>query len=457
MYPRIILAGTHSGTGKTTVTLGLISALKNKGYRVQPFKVGPDYIDPSYHSQLNGSACRNLDSWLFSKDAVLEIFQRHAQSKDISIIEGVMGLYDGFGDTEKGSTAHIAKILNCPVILIMDAKSMSRSAAAAALGFKKFDPEVNISGIILNNVSSERHFEYLKNAIEQNAGIPVLGSMPKDAALKLDERHLGLVPAHEKGLKACFKSRLTSLTQKSIDINKILKISRSSGALPSFKKTIFIAKKPSGIKIAVAFDSAFNFYYQDNLDILQMLGSGIVKFSPLRHKRLPENIHGLYIGGGYPELFCSRLSGNTGLKKDIYKRSLEGLPIYAECGGLMYLVKEVEDFKKRKYPMAGIFNAKIAMASRLQALGYVTAETVNDNILSKKGDQIRSHIFHWSYLKDTNSSLRFAYRIKKNKDKAFYDGLIKGNTLASYSHIHFASNINFARNFIGACRRYKNG
>lgn len=455
-YPRIILAGTNSGVGKTTLSLGIMLVLRKQGLNVQPFKVGPDYIDPTYHAQVTGKTSHNLDSWLLSQDVIPELFKRQAKKADISIIEGVMGLYDGLKDSEEGSTAHLAKMLTCPVILILDARSLSRSAAAIALGYREFDKKVNIAGIVLNNIGSDNHYAYVKSSIEKKTKIPVLGYLPKSPDLKLPERHLGLVPTEEKKLHRDFYRRLSNLVEENIDIGEILKISRQAQALPGKKRQIFL---PGFIKervtVAVARDKAFSFYYQDNLDILNHLGARIIEFSPLRDKKLPEDIDGLYIGGGFPELFASRLSRNVKLKKEIHQRAEDGLPIYAECGGLMYLVERLIDFEKKTFPMTGIFKGSVSMTGRLQALGYVNAETITDNILSKKGAKIRAHIFHWSYLDDIPKNMRFAYRIKKSKDKIFYDGLVEGNVLAGYMHLHFASDINFAKNFIKSCQEHR--
>lgn len=459
IYPRVILAGIHSGAGKTTLSLGIMSALCKKGLKVQPFKTGPDYIDPSYHTQATGVISRNLDSWLLSKDTILELFLKEAANADISIIEGVMGLYDGLADTEEGSTAQLSKILKCPVILILDARSLSRSAAAICLGYKEFDKAVEIKGVIVNNIGSNNHYHSIKSAIEKRAGIPVIGYLPKSHALKLPERHLGLVPVPEQKLRADFYRKLSNLISRHIDLNKIVSIGSKAQPLAESKwkeKAIFLPKPVKNrVTIAVAFDEAFNFYYRDNLDILESLGARLVKFSPLRDDKLPKGLSGVYIGGGFPELFAVKLSANKKLKKQIRQQAGLGLPIYAECGGLMYLTEKLEDFNKNKLPMVGIFKGTVNMGKKLQALGYVKIETIKDNILSKKGAKIRGHVFHWSYLDNLPDKSAFAYKIRKNKDRIFYDGLIQDNVLASYAHLHFASDINFAKNFINSCRHHK--
>ncbi len=464
--PRLIIAGTHSGVGKTTLTLGIISALRKKGVNVQAFKTGPDYIDPTYHAQGSGKACGNLDTWLLSKAAVFELFKRRAEGADISIIEGVMGLYDGLKSGEEGSTAHLAKVLDCPVILMQDARSLSRSAGAVALGYKEFDKKINIAGIILNNIGSVNHYNYVKVAIERKTKIPVLGYLPRDPDLKISKRHLGLIPSAEKPLEPDFHKKLSMLVEKNINLARLMEIGRKARPFPSHRDRIFTptpkslvwgfkkAISKNRVTIAVAKDEAFNFYYQDNLDILSHLGSEIITFSPLRDRELPKGINGLYIGGGFPELFASRLSKNKALLASIYKASEQGLPIYAECGGLMYLVEAIQDFKNKKFPMVGIFKSTISMGERLKSLGYVDLQVVKDNILSARGDRNKAHLFHWSHLTGIPKNSSFAYKIVKDGN-IIYDGLIRRNVLAGYAHLHFGSDLNFAKNFISSCIKFK--
>ena len=453
--PRIVFAATQSGSGKTTVTLGVMLALRKMGLRVQPFKAGPDYLDPMHHSAVCARISRNLDSWLMQPGAILELFARNAKGADISIVEGVMGLYDGLRDSEYGSTAHLAKILKAPVILILNAASFSRSAAAIVLGCKEFDKRVNLAGIILNNIGSLNHYHFAKSAIEKKTKIPVLGFLPKDAGIKLPERHLGLVPAGEKKPDAGLYAKLSALVEKNIDIRSIIKISKQA---PGFTKVnLSFPRKADALQvtIAVARDKAFNFYYQDNLEILKALGARLVEFSPLKDKSLPAGIDGMYIGGGYPELFAAKLAENNRLKEEILKYAKLGLPIYAECGGLMYLVKNIIDFHGRAFSMAGVFDCSAVMANKRQALGYIEIKVRKDNILSRQGNKIRAHTFHWSYLKNVSGKDDFAYGVSKNKEKEYPDGLVRENVLASYAHLHFASNINLARNFIKNCVDYK--
>ena len=455
-YPRIMISATQSGAGKTTIALGLMLALRKRGLNVQPFKVGPDYIDPTYHSLASGNACRNLDSWLLKPEVVLELFEKEARKADISVIEGVMGLYDGIRDKEQGSSAHVAKILDCPVILIINVASLSRSAAAIALGYLEFDKKVHISGIILNNIGSQNHYHYVKTAIEKKTRIPILGFLPKNQDIRVSERHLGLIPTEEKKLGKHLCRKLCAFVEKNIDIESILNISRKAKSLPCARKTIFFGtSNRQNLSIAIARDKAFNFYYQDNLDILKHLGARLIDFSPLKDKALPKNIEGIYIGGGFPELFALGLSRNVNLKKEIFHQAHSGLPIYAECGGLMYLVKKLIDFEGKAYSMAGIFDCAVVMAKKLQALGYIEIKVLQDNVLSRRADKTRAHTFHWSYLDNLSKDTHFAYCVTKGKDKTYFDGLSKDNVLASYAHLHFASNINFAKNFIKSCLTYK--
>ena len=367
-----------------------------------------------------------------------------------------MGLYDGFRDTEYGSTAHLAKILGAPVILVLSAASFSRSAAAIVLGCKEFDKKVNLSGVILNNIGSPNHYHFTKSAIEKKTRIPVLGFLPKEFGIQLSERHLGLVPAQEKRPNEGLYDKLRALVEKNIDLRRILRISRKSLGLMQDKT----AYAPRGcrkvrVNIAIAKDKAFNFYYQDNLDILEVLGARLVEFSPLKDKSLPPGIDAMYIGGGYPELFSAQLSANRRMREVVSGYAKKGLPIYAECGGLMYLVKNIISFEGKSFPMAGVFDCSAVMADKRQALGYIEIEVKKDNILSRKGDKIRAHTFHWSYLKNLSKDIRFAYKVTKGKDRVYEDGLIKDNVLASYAHLHFASHINFAKNFIKSCLTYK--
>lgn len=456
-FPRIILAGTHSGVGKTTVTIGLLMALKKRGLAVQPYKIGPDYIDSAFHSKIAGRFCRNLDSFMLSQDVLLELFQRQAQAADFSVIEGVMGLYDGSGtQSGTGSTAHTAKILKAPVILVIDCGKMAASAGAVALGYKKFDLKVRIDGCILNRIASESHYQIVKQNIEEKSGIEVLGYLPKKAPINMPERHLGLAPVQERNAKNVCK-KIGEFVERYVDVDRLIVLGNKAAALPRFKKTIYCSypfKKK--VDIAVARDECFHFYYQDNLDILEHYGARLKYFSPLKSKSLPKGVRGVYIGGGFPELFAEKLALNEDLRRDIKLKSKQGLPMYAECGGLMYLMRELQIADKKSFSMAGIFPGKTKMGKGLRMFGYYDVTCINSNIFCGKNETTKGHVFHWSYLIQMPKTISCAFRLQR-RDRILQDGYMKNNTLASYLHIHFGTNTGFAERFVEQCGDYKKG
>jgi cobyrinic acid a,c-diamide synthase len=451
-HPRLIIAGTNSGCGKTTIALGIMAALIRKGYRVQPFKTGPDYIDANYHSESTGVKSCNLDTWLMDKDVVFELFEASAQKADISIIEGVMGLYDGFIEEsdEKGSTAHLAKLLKSPVILIVDAKGMATSAAAVVMGFSQFDPTLNIAGVIFNRVSSERHFQVLSKAVKDKCSdIKVLGYLPKNDGLTITERHLGLTMFNKYEIIETIIPTLTEEIIKHIDLELLVKIAKDVSPVPSYTSTIFPTKIQTGIiKIGVAMDDAFCFYYEDNLNILKVLGAELVYFSPINDIQLPV-VDGLYFGGGFPELFGNKIESNISMRTWVTHASNLGMPIYAECGGMLYLMDKLITHENKTHHMVGLISGEARMQQRLTKLGYCTAIMLEDNILGQKGTSIRGHRFHWSTLEDTHEPN--AYQLNSN-EKA---GFIQPNLLASYIHIHFGTQLSLAQNFVSSCFRYK--
>ncbi len=460
VYPRIVIAGTRSGVGKTTLSIGIMRALAQQGLKVQPYKTGPDYIDPTYHKQATGMPSRNLDSWLLSREAILELFEHAAATADIAVIEGVMGLYDGklggeqLESSQAGSTAQLAKILDAPVILVLDAGKIAGSAAAIALGYKELDKGGRLAGVILNRIGSQRHYLQLKQAIEKYAELPVLGCLYRDEALHIPERHLGLIPAEEQEYNA-FRDELAQQITAGIDIESIIKIADEAGALPHFEPAIFsLPPDKPRVRIGVAQDKAFSFYYQDNLDILAHLGAELAFFSPLKDDDLPANIAGLYLGGGFPEVFAEQLAGNVALKQAVNQASAAGMPIYAECGGLLYLTKGIIDGDGKQYPMLGLIEAQSRVQKKRQALGYVDIKVLRDNILSKKGDSLRGHEFHWSSLEGISDNSH-AYELRSSRTiKPRTEGIVQDNLLASYVHLHFASCPKLAENFIDRCVEY---
>ena len=442
--PRLVIAGTTSGVGKTSITAAIISGIKKKGYTVQPFKVGPDYIDPSYLSSISGNETRNLDAWLMGKQELIKSFVKNSKS-DISIIEGVMGFYDGFsGDSNFASTHHVATILKANVVLVMDASKTARSIAATALGYTKFHKNSRIVGLILNKVGSKKHEEICKQALEP-LKIPILSFIPKNSDHFLESRHLGLIPIEEqKSLKRKI-AKLASKISDFLDLNKIIGISKKSVPLPKILESR--SKKPK-TTIAVALDSSFNFYYHDNLDALRREGAKIKFFSPVLDSKIPT-CDGMYIGGGFPEILGSSLEKNLRMRKGIKNLAEKNTPIYAECGGLMYLTKSIKDANK-KYKMVGLFDAETVMTKKIK-LNYTKGTVLNDCLISPRFNKIKGHEFHFSEITLSSNDSKFAYKLDigdgiKNRK----DGLLLYNTLASYGHLYFDSS-NYARQFVSNC------
>ena len=428
-FPRLIIAATQSGSGKTTITTGLLAALKNRGLDVQPYKIGPDYIDTGWHTLASGKISHNLDSWLVGRDKLKEIFTATSSGADISIIEGVMGLYDG-GRGGISSTAEISKLLDAPVVLVIDAKSMGTSAAAVALGFREFDKSINIAGVILNRLGSDSHKKMIVDALD-DLGIKCFGAIKRNDEFILPERHLGLVPTTEN---------------KSVDVIKKIcaPLKNPNNLFPYF---------PNSLSIAVARDEAFSFYYGESLHELEKLGAEIIFFSPLNDETLPENISGLIIGGGFPEMFAARLEQNKKIRADIFNAAQSGLPIFAECGGFMYLMRELIDFDGKSFEMCGAIDGAATMTNKLQTVGYVEAEILKDCALGRAGDKIRAHEFHFSKELETADENIFKCR-RMRTGKEYLAGVAKKNLVASYLHIHFAGCPNAAKNFVDACKNF---
>ena len=451
----VVIAGGSSSVGKTTVSIGIMDALRRRGLKVQPFKVGPDYIDPSYHSSIvkeNSRWSRNLDSWMIPSSPLLELYHRAMEGADIGIVEGVMGLYDGYsGSDEMGSTAHVAKLLGAPVILVLDVSHTARSAAATVLGFKQFDPNVKIAGVILNFVGSTGHLQLVTEAIKNSVGIPVLGYLMRNSELVLPQRHLGLVPTAEKMPHTEFQNRLNKDIEANFNLDFIYGLAKSHQSTPCQAKTLFSQEKPAyHIAIAVARDEAFNFYYQDNLDLLEAWGAELIPFSPLHDLKLPAHIGGMYLGGGFPELFAEQLTANKSIIDDIRVSIQRGMPVYAECGGLMYLSQGITDFQGMRHPMVGMVPGQMVMRSGKLSLGYAEVEALCNNILMHDGERARGHEFHYSQWEGELPQSQAAYLVL-NKGRQLA-GFVQGNILASYIHLHFASNPRLAPQFVKSCR-----
>lgn len=438
---RIILAGTGSAVGKTTIATGIMKVLSEK-FDVQPFKVGPDYIDPSYHTLATKNTSRNLDSFFMTKGQVRDSYNKAMQNKDIAVIEGVRGLYEGIDSiNDIGSTASIAKSLEAPVILIINSRSLVKSAAALVLGFKALDPEINIAGVILNKVKNKAHYLKTKKSIEEITNTEVIGGINRDNNISIEQRHLGLVPARERETSLKYIDLWSQTIKESIDIDRLIEIAKSAPKIKSNTTPIWNKLNKQKVKIGIAYDEVFNFYYKENIESLEANNAKIEYFSPLKDEHLPD-IDGLYIGGGYPELFSKRLNANKSMLKDIKAFHLDNRPIFAECGGLMYLMKSIHEDKQ-----VNIFPYKSILTDKVQALKYTIAEVQQDNIISKKGEKFNGHEFHYSKVIVESPENDFAFKITRGKGSYnLQDGFMEKNTLASYVHTHVAAMPNFGGN-----------
>lgn len=448
----LVIAGTASGVGKTTVAAALMGALTARGYRVQPFKAGPDYIDPSYHSAVCGAPCRNLDSWLLSPEAIRELFQRAMVGKDIAVVEGVMGLYDGAtGDDEAGSTAQLAKLLGLPVVLVLDASKASRSVGAMALGFRQFDPALALGGVILNGIAGDLHLDLARPSLQQ-AGVRYLGCMPGRRDFTLPERHLGLIPTAEGQVAATYYQALAAQAATTLDLEALLQVASTAAVSPGTGPQLFPSQPVAPqAAIAVAMDQAFNFYYPDALDLLRAWGAEIIPFSPLADPALPPQASGVYLGGGFPELFAAPLAANTAMRSAIHTAAARGIPIYAECGGLMYLCQALEDLEGHTHPMVGVVPGRSVMQGSRLTLGYRTLRALHSQCLLEAGDTVRGHEFHCSALVETPATVPAAYAVVDQPGRQ--EGFVTQQVLASYMHIHLGSKASLAPRFVATCAR----
>lgn len=451
--PRILISGTSSRAGKTIVSIGLMRALKKRGYEVQPFKTGPDFIDPSFHLFATGRHSRNLDGFMLKKRDILECFQRNVKGVDIAVIEGTMGLYDSQDAlSETGSTAEVSKILKAPVILTANVERISRTAAAFVLGYKLFDKNVDIKGAILNRTGSERHAEKVKLAVEKLAKMKVLGVIPRSDEISIPERHLGLVPAYENERLDALFDRLAEILEEHVDIEGVIKIAKNAPELKSVSENrLYKPKKKYGVRVGVIKDTAFTFYYQDTLDALEANCAGVEYINSLTDKSLPS-IDALYIGGGFPEVFAEKLEQNASLRESIRNFCSAGMPVYAECAGLMYLGKSIET-KEGEYEMVNFLPIKTAMKEKFQALGYVRHRVIKSNPISRKGDVLLGHEFHNSEVK-LLGSVEYAYRVLRGKGiDGKHDGIMLKNTLANYLHLHVLSYPRMVENFLSLAQK----
>ena len=447
--PRLVIAASGSGAGKTTATVAILGALRARGLRVAAFKCGPDYLDPTYHARVLGKASQNLDGWMMGRDAVLTTFARASEGADIAVIEGMMGLFDGAApDRDEGSTAEIAKWLGAPVLLVHDASGIARTVSAVALGFARFDPELHLAGLICNRVGSKGHLDLLVRARPE---VPVLGGFPMNASLSFPERHLGLISASPEIVPDRVIHDWSRIAGEWLDLDTIVAIARSAPPLelPASSEPVSRATR---CRIGIAYDDAFHFYYEDNLRRLEELGAELVRFAPSRDDSLPD-VDGLYFGGGYPEVEARALSSNSKMLESIRKFAREGHPIYAECGGLMYLSEGIRTLHGMLWPMTGLLPGVAIMADRLQALGYVEVETRAPTILGPAGLRFRGHQFRYSKLEPHHgeSHADKVYGVTPRWGERFEEGFARGNVLGSYIHAHWASSPEVAEGFVHAC------
>ncbi len=438
--PRLVLGGTNSRAGKTVISIGLMKALMERGLVVQPYKVGPDFIDPSYHDFVTGRRSRNLDGFMMRDEDIRECFVRNASGADIAIVEGAMGLFDSHDAVdERGSTAHVAKVIDSPVVVIANVERIARSAAALVTGFKVFDADVDVCGVILNRLGTERHIQKARTAVEQLADMRVFGALPRDPKVEIPERHLGLVPAYERERIHELFDYLGRFVEEHLDVDGLIESAGEAGEMEEGNVNPVFQRREDGdeVSIGVIRDRVFTFYYQDNIDALESQGAKIVYIDSVNDRRLPD-VDALYIGGGFPEVFAGELEANLGLREDIKRFCEQGGPVFAECGGLMYLGESIVGGDK-EYSMVGYLPIKTKMKNSFQALGYTIAEASEDNLVSKRGDRVVGHEFHHSEI-EVLGDLKYAYEMRRGKGiTGGKDGIVKGNTLATYSHLHVIS------------------
>ncbi|WP_435880778.1 cobyrinate a,c-diamide synthase [Streptomyces parvulus] len=474
--PRLVVAAPSSGSGKTTVATGLMAALTARGLAVSPHKVGPDYIDPGYHALATGRTGRNLDAYLCGPELVEPLFLHGSRGCDIAVIEGVMGLYDGAaGEGELASTAHVAKLLRAPVVLVVDASAQSRSVAALVHGFVSFDPDVRVAGVILNKVGSDRHEVMLREALDA-VGVPVLGALRRAAPVETPSRHLGLVPVAERGSAAVEAvSAMAALVADGCDLEGLVALARGAGTLsgaawdaaevlaspsprplpvpspgaalpdPRVRPERPRPHTPDGlekVRVAVAGGAAFTFSYAEHAELLAAAGAEVAVFDPLRDEELPEGTRGLVIGGGFPEVYVSELSANEGLRKSVAELALGGAPVAAECAGLLYLGRELDGL-----PMCGVLDTSARMSGRL-TLGYRDCVALTDSPLAVAGTRMRGHEFHRTVV-EPGAGAAPAWGMRTPQRRI--EGFVEGGVHASYLHTHWAAQPLVARRFVESC------
>ena len=454
--PRIIIAGTQSGTGKTSLSIALVASLKRKGLQVQTFKIGPDFLDPSYLTLASGRPCYNLDGWMTRKEYVLELFSRAAKDADIAVIEGVMGLFDGSDpESPEGSTAEMARWLDTPVLLVVNVHGMARSLSAVVKGCVEFEPGFKIAGVIANNGGSDHHKDWLTQSLKSASLPPLLGAIPRGSFPILPSRHLGLTTADPQSLPSRTVEELADVLEKNFSVDAVMEIAKNASPLSVTGSGREANPRPRRVSIGVAYDRAFHFYYPDNLDELKSRGCDLIFFSPLQDTKLPEGIDALYFGGGYPEEYAERLSENREMQEAVRQFAGRGRPLYAECGGLMYLTQGIETIRGERYSMVGLLPVWSRMLNRLKSLGYVEVTLTDNSLWGDRGSVLRGHEFHYSELIGPPlDDPRWAqvYRIKRRRsEKTMTEGFQRNNILTSYIHLHWASQPRNVESFVNQC------
>lgn len=457
--PRLVIAGTASGVGKTSLTLGLVRALVRQGLRVQTFKVGPDFLDPTYLARASGRTCYNLDGWMTARAYVGQLFARAAANADLAIIEGVMGMFDGASArTLEGSTAEIAGWLHAPVLLVVDAHGAARSLAATVKGFAEFEASVRVAGVLANRSGSAQHRLHLAEALADAALPPLVGAVPRGAFPSLESRHLGLVTADRQTLTDPALERLADACQEHVDLSLVVKLARSAGTTageePLTPPRANAASRQSKVRLGIARDEAFHFYYPDNLESLETAGAELVPYSPLADATLPENLDGLYLGGGYPEVHAARLAENAGMLESV-RRFAAARPVYAECGGLIYLARSVTALDGSRHDLTGVLPIDVAMLPSLRALGYSEVSLLADGLWGPAGAVCRGHEFHYSEITVDDAlthGWRRAYALR-HRSHVVEEGFAQGQVLASYVHLHWASRPKMAQRLLARMSR----
>jgi cobyrinic acid a,c-diamide synthase len=444
----VVVAGIASGVGKTSITLGLLEALRRRGLTVQSFKVGPDFIDPGLHARVTGRPSYNLDGWMCGRQRVLDVVAHVARDADVAVVEGVMGCFDGVdGVSEDGSTAQVARWLDAPIFLVLDAGALARSAGAVVLGFEAFDPGLRVAGVIANRTGGATHARWIAEAIRGACRAEPLGAIAYDPSLTLPERHLGLHTAAEGALTPELVGGLADAVARGVDLDRLLAL---AGELPATAPPPARASSPIRARIGVARDAAFQFYYEENLDLLRRAGAELVAWSPLADADVPD-VDGLYLGGGYPELHAAALADNASLRKAVFRFAEGGRPIYAECGGLMFLAESLEDVRGRVHPMVGVLPAAVRMREHGLTLGYAEVTLAGDCPLGATGAVVRGQEFHASTLGPVPAAVPRLYRVRAPGGGERPEGYLVGRTLMSYLHLHFASHPACASAFVDAC------